>query len=177
MPEMPELYTLLEPNVTWGTTTMVNTLLHAAEEIAWQIPKSDPVVIGDISHEHGGFMAGHRSHRGGLDADIGLYWGDAQQYQRGFITVAPSQLDADTTWTFISAMLDTGNVERILLDSSLIRMVRKAAIRSGDLSVEEAYQVFPTGHSTSPWNQTGVVHHSPGHRHHMHLRVSCDADS
>ncbi len=172
LPPAPGLYKRWHPDREWGTPTMIEVLTTVAERMAWLAPDADPIVIGDISARGGGYLAGHRSHRGGIDADIGIYWGDGRQYQQGFIPVRPDQLDARTNWLLIRALFDTGQVERILLDRSLIRVIRDWTVESGTLTPAEARAIFPPP-GEYVWNETGVVHHVDGHKHHMHVRLRC----
>ena len=173
MPPAPDLYMIWHPEAAWGTPRMIGTLLRAAEEIAWLVPHSDPLVIGDISKKGGGPLEGHSSHRGGADADIGIYYGDAQQYEHGFMFMTTRNFDPKTNWLLVRSLLESEEVERILVDQKLVDILRSYVIREGELSAKEAYRVFPTKVTTDVWARTGVVHHHPGHMHHFHVRVFC----
>lgn len=176
LPENPALYTIWNRRKAWGTQRLVDTLVFAAEEMAWRFPNAQPLMIGDLSYSRGGWMSGHRSHRGGLDADVGIYFGNAQQHQVGLRTVPVSQLDLDANLAFVQTLLATGDVERILLDRRLIRALRDHAIESGAMTEDVARATFllpGDALETSPWNLYGVVHHVPGHHHHFHVRVRC----
>lgn len=173
LPERPELYIRWHADRSWGRPELVEVITEAAEEVAWRLPHADPFVVGDMSSEHGGLLHGHRSHRGGQDADLGLYFGEGRQNLKGFIDVRPADLDVVATWTFIEAMLATGLVERILLDRGHIRRLRRYVIDEGLLSEEEAWATFPAEGSPDLWRRDGVVQHVSGHRNHIHLRVRC----
>lgn len=173
LPRNPALYKRWHPEKAWGTAEMIETLTSAAEEMAWQMPEADPIVVGDISTRRGGRLEGHKSHRGGVDADIGLYWGEGRMFMQGFMDVSPRDLDAEANWLLIQAMLETGHVERILLDNGLVRRLRRHVVNEGYLTSEEAWRIFPSPATGEMWRLKGVVHHSPGHRHHMHVRVHC----
>lgn len=172
----PELYKVWNLDRAWARPEMVDVLTGAAEEMAWLLPEADPIVIGDISSRYGGFLQGHKSHRAGVDADIGLYWGDARMHLGGFRDVRPDDLDVEANWMLIRSMLDTGLVERILLDQRLIVRIKRYTVESGELTPEEADRIFPIGY-TRMWTHTGVVHHAPSHKEHMHVRVFCRASS
>lgn len=176
LPDLPELYTIWDARKAWGTPLMVDTLTIAAEEMRWHFPQGDPLMIGDLSRRGGGQMRGHRSHRGGLDADVGIYWGDANQYSHGLRTVPAGELDLAANLAFVRTLFGSGNVERILLDNRIIRVLRAYAIDSGEMTEDEARAMFllpEDGIETSPWNLDQVVHHVPGHHHHFHIRVRC----
>lgn len=174
LPEAPDFYKIWQPTRSWGRPELIEAITRASEDVAWRIPHADPVVVGDLSRRGGGPLSGHRSHRGGLDADLGLYWGEARQHLGGFRTVSPDELDAASTWAFIDALLDTGLVERILLDRGLILRLRRHVLENDVLTREEADRIMPVAPDYGMiWNSEGVIHHVPGHRHHLHLRVKC----
>jgi murein endopeptidase len=172
----PELYKIWQPDQAWGRPEMIEVLTRAAEEMAWLMPEADPIVVGDISTRYGGFLDGHKSHRAGIDADIGLYWGNGRMHMGGFRDVHPDNLDLEANWLLIKSLLDTGLVERILLDQRLILRLKRYTIESGELSPDEADRIFPSGY-TRMWTHTGVVHHAPSHKEHMHVRTFCWASS
>jgi murein endopeptidase len=174
MPPGPGLYRIWHPESAWGTPRMIGTLLRAAEEVAWLVPHADPLVIGDISKKGGGPLDGHSSHRGGADADIGIYFGDAKQYEHGFMLMSTRNFDPRTNWLLVRSLLESEEVERILLDQKLVNILRTYVIREGELSVKEAHRIFPSKVTTDVWARTGVVHHHPGHMHHFHVRVLCN---
>lgn len=176
LPDQPTLFTISVPFATWGTPRLVDTLTEVAEEMRWRFPYGDPLTVGDMSRRGGGWLHGHRSHRGGLDADIGIYWGNANQYPQGLRVVAPGDMDLEANLALVQALFATGDVERILLDQRLIRALRRYAIDSGAMSEDDAKATFllpgdPL--STSAWNLDQVVQHVPGHKHHFHVRVRC----
>ena len=171
LPESPGLIKIWHPDRSYGTAELVEALQVAAQQMEWMRPDSEPLVVGDMSRPRGGHLSGHRSHRGGLDADIGIYFDDGRQYQQGFLVVEPSAFDLENNWLLIRSLLDTGLVERILLDQAFINRLRIHVVKSGELTEAEALRVFPR--DEDPWIMDGVVHHVSGHRHHMHVRVHC----
>lgn len=175
VPEQPELYLVWHAATAWGTADLVDALVGAAEEMAWLVPDGDPIVIGDLSLRNGGVLPGHRSHRGGLDADVGLYAEHAHQNAGGFVDLSVDEFDAPTNWLLIRTLLDTGRVERILLDRRFIARLRGYLAETGELSPEEIDRIFPPDGSPDLWARTGVVQHAPNHRNHMHVRVACPA--
>lgn len=176
LPFLPTLYTRYNPDSTWGTQTMVDVIISATQELRWLLPDADPILIGDISHRRGGFFDGHKSHRAGIDADIGLYWGKGFQSQRGFMPKPGEGLDLEANWLLIRALLSTGEVDRILLDQSHINKLRNYTIESGELSVDEANAIFPGRDAAKKWEMRGVVQHVEGHRDHLHIRLRCGSD-
>ena len=174
MPHRPELYKLWDNKKAWATPEMAHAVTASAAEMAWLMPQADPLIIGDISHRYGGVLSGHKSHRGGVDADIGIYSVGGKQPDRGgFETVTPQTMDYEANWLFWRSLLETGLVDRILLDQKLIDAMREWTVREGELSEAEALAVFPVRGTPRIWAMTGVFQHAINHHHHIHLRVLC----
>lgn len=170
LPDLPLFFTRQVPDDAWGTPEMIDTIISATRHMRWLMPEASPVTIGDISHERGGFQSGHVSHRGGVDADMGIYSTGARQNLRGFDSLG-SNFDVVANWALVSALLDTGNVEFILLDRAHIARLRQYTTRAGLLTEAEAEEIFPTDSRT--WERTGIVRHAAGHDNHLHVRVLC----
>lgn len=174
LPQQPELYRIRNPHEAWGTPEMIEAIVLASEEMAWLMPSADPILIGDLSRRRGGHLPGHRSHRSGQDADIGIFRvGASMPVSAGFPNITPSNIDYEANWLFWSSLLETGLVDRILLDQSLIDAMREWTISEGELSEPDANRIFPPRGSARLWTQTGVFQHVAGHRDHIHLRVLC----
>lgn len=173
LPDLPFFYHRIAPDNTWGTQTLVDLVVDAGRHMSEAAPKASPFTVGDLSHRFGGYNAGHRSHRGGVDADIGLYALGGLQRPNQFTELAPSQLDMPATWEMIRFFLDSGRVDYILLDRSLIAAVSSWTVGQGILSQEEANGLFLVNPVGDDWSRTGVVRHAPGHRHHLHVRALC----
>ena len=175
LPENPDLYTVFNENAAWGTPRMVQTLIAVSEEMAWRFPEIQPLVVGDISREGGGAFPPHRSHRGGIDVDLGLYNRGGKQGRGGFLTLPAEELDLDMNLAFVQALFATGNVERILLDRSLIKALRDHAIQTGAMTEDDARRMFilPEEAMERPFGMDQIVHHVQGHENHFHVRVYC----
>ena len=61
----------------YGHPALVLMLRRSSREIARSVADS-VMVVGDLSRERGGPLAGHRSHQSGRDADVGFYALDGQ---------------------------------------------------------------------------------------------------
>lgn len=170
LPDLPLFYTRTTPRAAWGTPEMVDTIVEASRHMRWLMPEASPIVIGDISTEHGGFLPGHLSHRGGVDADVGIYSSGGKQVPGQFVNPG-NDFDVVANWALISALLDTGRIEFILLDQGHINRLRAYTLKAGLLTPEEAEDVFPTGGRL--WERTGYVRHAPSHQDHLHVRVTC----
>lgn len=172
LPEQPELYHRMRPARAFGTPELIDILTTAAAEVQWQAPYADRFVVGDLSKRGGGHLSGHKSHKGGIDADVGLYFHDGRQHAHGFLEPILPAFDVDTNWLVIRSMLDTGLVDRILIDRNYVLKLRRHAVTVGDLTPAEARRVFPLDEAN--WWWSGIVHHAPGHKDHLHVRVRCE---
>ncbi len=173
LPDLPLFYTRAQPSASFGTQEMTDLLVDAGRHLSWVLPAASPFVVGDISSRHGGYLAGHMSHRGGVDADVGIYRKGAWQATRGFTHLAPSELDVEATWMLISTMLLTKSVDFILLDREHIRRLSAYVLSAGLLTKEEAAGTFPAEGTRATWENIGVIRHAPHHQDHLHVRVLC----
>lgn len=173
LPDLPLFYTRIVPDAAWGTQEMVDLIVESTRHVRWLMPDASTVIIGDLSTRYGGFLSGHKSHRGGVDADIGIYRKGRWQPSNRFDDLNPKDFDAEANWLLISTMLQTGKVDMILLDKSLIETLRTYTVKAGLLSTEEADQIFIREGGNTHWDRTGVVRHAPGHKSHLHVRVLC----
>lgn len=171
LPELPELYHRMRPSRAWGTPELVDLLVDTAAQVAFEKPDADRIVIGDLSTKRGGTLSGHRSHKGGIDADLGLFFYDGRQHKYGFLEPVTAAFDLETNWIVIRTMLESGLVERIFLDQRYLRPLRRHAVEVGDLTPEEARQLIIVD-PKERW-RTGTVRHAAGHRDHLHVRIRC----
>lgn len=173
LPDLPLFYARAQPDASYGSAEMVDLIVSAGRHMSWVLPSASPFVVGDISHARGGPISGHKSHRGGIDADIGIYKKGGWQHPRGFTTLSPSELDVEATWTLVSTLLDSGMVDFILLDQGHIRVLKAYTLKKGLLTEEEAERIFPAEGTRGVWERTGIVRHAPNHPDHIHVRVLC----
>ncbi len=157
----------------WGADATVAWLQWAAAQVALQFPGSAPLVIGALSAENGGFIAPHKSHQSGRDADIG-YFHTARSQARRFELTTADNLDAEKTWAFLEALLYTGDVTFIFMDYEIQASMYEALIDNGwtEATLAPLFQ-YPAGPSIG----RGIIRHAKGHADHFHVRLRCvDAD-
>jgi penicillin-insensitive murein DD-endopeptidase len=66
-----------ERRTAYGHPSLVLMLQRSAKQMAREA-KGAVLLVGDLSSEHGGPLAGHRSHQSGRDADVGFFITDAK---------------------------------------------------------------------------------------------------
>lgn len=161
---------------SYGSWLLVQTLTDVSERLAWELPHADPLMVGDISRRGGGAMPGHKTHDKGIDADIGLYMRGGRQPLGGFLEIRPRELDVASTWVTIRALLDTGNVQHILLDQDHIERLRSYLVHEVGMEEAEVDAIFTKPGERPDWQARGVVTHAPNHRSHLHVRITAPAD-
>jgi penicillin-insensitive murein endopeptidase len=172
LPDLPLFFTRSQPDHAWGTQEMVELLVDTARHMRWLMPDASPITMGEISRQRGGELSGHKTHRGGIDADVGIYLSGQRQAPGIFLNPGPGQFDVEANWALISAMLDTGRIDMLLLDRAHIARLKAYVLSAGLLSKEEASQVF-VGEGRGSYQSTGVLRHAPNHQDHLHVRVLC----
>ncbi len=171
LPYMPHLYSRWDPERSWGTSYMVDALVAVARQLHTTVPDAAPLFYADLSTREGGWLYGHRTHKNGLDADIGLYSGDRQQ--RGLADVPPRHLDVETTWVLMDTLLSTERVDYMLLDPSLIARIKTWLTENEVLSPEEIEATFPDPSTPGLWQMVDIVRPAARHRNHLHVHFRC----
>jgi hypothetical protein len=170
LPPADGLYERWDPARSWASAHVIATLQTVAERMALELPLADPLMIGDISRRGGGRMEGHSTHQIGIDVDIGLFMDDGRQPLGGFIK--PGQrLDVYATWILIRCLLDTGQVQHILLDQTLIDRLREYALYEVGLDKSQVSYIFPPPSRRLTWSLRGVIRHALNHEDHLHVRL------
>lgn len=157
---------------SYGSWLLVTTIAEVGERLAWELPHADPLMVGDISRRGGGYMPGHKTHDKGVDADIGLYMRGGRQPLGGFLDLRPRELDTAATWATIRALLDTGNVQHILLDQDHIERLRSHVLHEEGMDPATVDAIFMKPGERPDWRVRGVVTHAPNHRSHLHVRIT-----
>jgi LysM repeat protein len=162
MPE-GERWTLTDPSHAWGTPETVESLMRAIDRVHAVHPDTRALVIGHLSAKGGGRLRPHKSHQSGRDVDLGYYYADPS---KGWYAVANAKnLDRARTWTLVKALLESGTVEMILIDTSLQKILRDHALSAGEdpAFVDDVFQI--SGKSRFP-----LIRHAKGHATHLHVR-------
>ena len=151
----------------WGQPHVVRAIEEASAEIAKRFPGTQPLFIGDLSFEKGGYMPPHKSHRSGLDADISFFLNN-NPVQGRFRDVKPDELDAHKTWIFIEALLRTGVVHQFYIEHNLQEKLYEEAARLG-YSESELKRIFEFPRKIGT-GRTKLIRHIKGHDDHLHVR-------
>ena len=155
--------------VSWGTALLVKNLNHALDIYGDAFPAGPVVIVSDMSRRGGGRLKPHHTHRHGRDVDLS-YIPKPEQDNGGFMKMNSSVFDRERNWTLLKALLDTGQVELILMDKKVQKMLLKVAREKG-LSDEELGRIFQYPRDKDA--EVGIIRHWDGHLDHMHVRFAC----
>ena len=162
--QMPpgEPWVLVNAEHAWGTRETVDNLTQCLNRVAEQFPGAPKMYIGHISGRRGGHLSPHKSHQCGRDVDISYYY--VAGTETWYATANARNLDRDRTWAFVRTLIIDTDVELILMDRSVQRLVRQFAISKGE-DREWVDRLFDGGGGLPP-----LIRHAKGHATHLHVR-------
>lgn len=162
--QMPagDQWELVDPSHAWGTQETVDFLKRSIQKVNEQFPGAPKLFIGHISAKKGGHLSPHVSHQSGRDVDISYYLLNGK---RGFVKANATNLDTEKTWSFVKALITETDVEMILIDTSIQKLLNNYAYRIGEdpLWLDSIFQVRNK-------HQRPLVRHAKGHANHIHIR-------
>ena len=108
-------------------------------------------------------MKRHVTHQSGRDVDFGLYYKSGAQ--SGFISGTAANLDLPRNWALVRSLLAFTDIETILLDAGIQRLLYAYALKIGE-DKDWLDQVFQVRKGSAK----ALVVHVAGHRTHYHVR-------
>ena len=163
-------YTCRSARLCWGSSYAVQGLQRAFANFRYETGYKGEIIIGSMSRQYGRRFPPHKSHQSGRDVDIRL---PLLPFVPDWREPAAEEVDWMATWALIEALIDTGRVQTIFLESDLQRNLYEAARMMGR-SHEELGPLI-----TYPRDQPkkeAYVRHSKGHDGHIHVRFKCGPD-
>ncbi|MCC6217363.1 MAG: penicillin-insensitive murein endopeptidase [Polyangiaceae bacterium] len=154
--------TLADPARTWGTGETIAALLLAVGEVHRQYPGAPPLHVGHVSAREGGPLRPHKSHQSGRDVDLGFYYVDGSRW---YSRATAENLDRARTWALLRALIVGSDVELVLVDHSIQRLLEQHARESGEDSawIEDLFR-------GTPGVRPPLFRHVAGHAGHLHVR-------
>ncbi len=146
----------------WGTRETVDDLVLAINAVSEQFPDTPPMYIGHISARHGGHLSPHVSHQAGRDVDVSYYYLDGARW---YARATAKNLDRARTWAFVRAIITRTDVQLILMDRSVQKLVEQYA-----LSIGEDAQWLDALFRGRAGKLRPIIIHVPGHATHIHVR-------
>jgi len=148
---------------SWATEETIDAVKTAVGRVHELFPDTPPIYIGDISDSDGGRLKRHDTHQAGRDVDFGFYYkgGKGTWYTPG----TAATLDLPRNWALVRALLLCTDVETILLDTRVQKLLYGYAV---GISEDRAWldRVF----QFSKGSKDAVICHVPLHRTHYHVR-------
>ncbi|MBC7171970.1 MAG: penicillin-insensitive murein endopeptidase [Polyangiaceae bacterium] len=163
----------------YGTYELVAAVREAARAVASEFPAS-VLTVGDISRRAGGRIRPHRSHRRGLDADLGFFVVDAEgapiesrtfvrMNSEGFdVTGSGIRFDVARNWALVTALLRQphASVQYLIVARPLEALLLEHAVTIGapaELIAAAATVLYQPSRGGA-------------HDNHFHVRFYCAAD-
>lgn len=164
-------YLIRRPSRAYGASYVIDHLRGAIAEVRALYPDLPTLAIGDLSAEHGGPLASHRSHQSGLDADVGFYFTRPPRGYPAHFAPASADMNLEATWALLVAFARTAHlpdgVQIIFLDYGVQGRLYDWAKAHGTPDDELRFMFqYPRGKDA----MVGLVRHWPGHTDHFHVR-------
>jgi penicillin-insensitive murein endopeptidase len=157
------LWDVVNPDESWGTEETVAFVETAIRTVHALYPDTPALPIGDISQDDGGRLNRHQTHQAGRDVDLGFYF---KSGAGGWRTTGNARnLDLARNWALVRALLVHTDVEAILLDRRIQKVLYAHAVSIGE-DADWLRQVFQYPRGTGQ----SVVRHVPKHANHYHVR-------
>jgi len=148
---------------SWGTSETMASIQTAIDKVHELFPDTQPIVIGDISDADGGSLKRHETHQAGRDVDFGFYYRSGQT--KWFEAGTAANLDLPRNWALVRALVTCTDVETILLDTRVQKVLYKYA-----LSISEDKAWLDRVFQFSRGSKDALIRHVPLHRTHYHVR-------
>ncbi|MBI4817969.1 MAG: penicillin-insensitive murein endopeptidase [Deltaproteobacteria bacterium] len=150
-------WTLVSTEGAFGTAETVSYVTAAANRVKQLHPEAPPLRINDTSLKEGGWFPPHRAHQNGREVDLGFYFKPTPPDCRGCGRV----FDASLNWELIKSIVILGDVETILVDRRIQRVLYQAALDEGE---------DPAWLDSLFRSDEALLEHAPRHRDHFHVR-------
>jgi murein endopeptidase len=157
-------WVLVDPANAWGTRETIDFLKRAIGALRAEHPGAHPLTIGHISARRGGPLSPHVSHQAGRDVDISYFYSE-ESSARWYARAHAKNLDRARTWSLVRSLLAHADVELILIDHSIQKLLREHALAAGEAAdwVESLF-------SGTPGRLRPIIRHARGHATHLHVR-------
>lgn len=159
--EAGALYQVVDAAGAWGTAETVEQLERAIRAVHERFSDTPPLYLGHISAQKGGHLKPHVSHQSGRDVDLSFYY---KEGARWYARARAENLDVARTWALVRALITDTDVEMILLDTSVQRLLEEHA-----RSVGEAPSWLDSVFRGGP-GKPALIRYAPGHATHLHIR-------
>lgn len=154
-----ETWTVVSPEQCWATSETIAYVLAAARRVKALRPGAPPLRINHISGREGGYLRPHRSHQNGRDVDLGFYYPTAGPVHT---RACEKVMDVALNWALVKALVTLTDVQFILVDRRVQRVLYEHALASGE-DPRWLDGLFHAGPDS-------ILQHARRHRDHFHVR-------
>lgn len=154
-----EAWTVVSPEATYGTEETVGFVAAAIAQVkAWH-PEAPPLRVNQISAREGGYLRPHKTHQNGRDVDLGFYYPNGETVR---VRERERVIDVALNWALVKALVMHGDVQFILVDQRVQKVLYEHARRIGE---DPAWldSLFHAGRDS-------ILQHARRHRDHFHVR-------
>lgn len=150
---------VVKPGAAWATEETIAYLAAAISRVKALRPDAPPLRVNAISVQHGGYLPPHKSHQSGRDVDLGFYYPTAEPIRA---VARERYIDVALNWELIKSLVLLTDVQMILVDRRVKKVLYRHALRSGE---DKAWldSLFYAGRKS-------LIRHARRHRDHFHVR-------
>lgn len=152
-------WTVVSPDATYGTQETVDFVAAAIRQVKAEHPDAPPLRVNQISAREGGYLRPHKTHQNGRDVDLGFYYPGGQTVR---VREREKVIDVALNWALVKALVMQGDVQFILVDQRVQKVLFEHAKKAGE---DSAWldSLFHAGRSS-------ILQHARRHRDHFHVR-------
>lgn len=152
-------WTVVSPDATYGTRETVDFVASAIRQVkAWH-PDAPPLRVNQISAREGGYLRPHKTHQNGRDVDLGFYYPGGETVR---VREREKVIDVALNWALVKALVMHGDVQFILVDQRVQKVLFEYAKKVGEDPVW-LDSLFHAGMGS-------ILQHARRHRDHFHVR-------
>ncbi len=159
------------PRNLWATRRTIAVLDAVLRAWPRVEPHAKPLLVGNLSLRKGGKLKPHHTHQSGRDVDLGYPQIPKSGEEYNWREMDKRNLDRRRTWRLLHLLKATGEVEVVLIDRGLQKLLYDYALTKELMTREElaGWLQYPHGFG----DNTPLVQHAAGHTDHIHVRFRC----
>jgi hypothetical protein len=163
------------PRNLWATRRTIAILDAVLRAWPRAEPHAKPLLVGNLSLRKGGKLKPHHTHQSGRDVDLSYPQIPKPNEEYNWRDMNRRNLDRRRTWRLLHLLKATGEVEVILIDRGLQKLLYDYALTKELMTREELGQwlQYPQGIG----EKTPLVQHAAGHTDHIHVRFRCGSQA
>ncbi|HEX8537630.1 MAG TPA: LysM peptidoglycan-binding domain-containing protein [Cystobacter sp.] len=152
-----DAWIVVSPELAWATQETIDYTTRAIREVRAAYPKAPALRVNQISSRDGGYLRPHKSHQSGRDVDLGFYYPTVDPIRA---RERERYIDLELNWALIKSLIQHTDVQMILVDKRVQKVLREYALSKG----EDPRWV------ASLFGDSALIKHARGHRDHFHVR-------